>query len=288
MLRLLKNKLFLLILVTIIFFIIMGVSANKDSKVNWINNVASVPMSPVQKFFSSLSQRIEAGLSFFKDIKAIKEENEFLSIKVNDLEKENRELLAYREKNEELREALKLKDRFSDYELIGANVIAKDPGNWFNVFKIDVGRKDGIVNDLPVLTSTRGLVGRILVSDVTSSKVVTVIDEDSVVSGWISKAGGGPVRVRGELSLKNQGLCRMDYIPVDVDVEVGDVIETSGLGGIYPKGILIGKVKEVRKTSSDLNRYAIVEPVVDLKRLEEVFVLKSKNNTEIGSVENEN
>lgn len=288
MLRLFRNKLFLFILITLTLFILMGVTANQNSEVNWISNIISVPISPIQKFFSSLGQRIESGLSFFKDINATKQENEYLRMRINELEKENRELLGYREKNEELREALKLKDRFDDYDLIGANVIAKDPGNWFDVFKIDVGSKDGIVNDLPVLTGAKGLVGRIMGTDVTSSKVITIIDEDSVVSGWISKAGGGPVRVRGDLTLKNEGLCRMDYIPVDVDVEVGDVIETSGLGGIYPKGILIGRVKEVRKTSSDLSRYAVIEPETDFKRLEEVFVLKSRNKTGVGSIENEN
>jgi len=257
----------------------MGVSSRQDSKTNWIDNLVSVPLSPVQKFLSFAGQRVDSALSFFKDIKAIKEENEDLKIRINELEKENRELLAYREKNEELREALNLKDRFDDYELIGANVIAKDPGNWFNIFKIDVGTKDGAANDLPVLTGAKGLVGRVMISDITSSKIVTIIDEGSVVSGWISKAGGGPVRVRGDLTLKEQGLCRMDYIPVDVDVEVGDVIETSGLGGIYPKGIIIGKVQEVRKTSSELNRYAVIEPAVDFKRLEEVFVLKGRNNS---------
>lgn len=288
MLRLFRNKLFLFILITLTLFILMGVTANQNSEVNWISNIISVPMSPIQKFFSFLGQKVESGLSFFKDINATKQENEYLRMRINELEKENRELLGYRKKNEELREALKLKDRFDDYDLIGANVIAKDPGNWFDVFKIDAGSKDGIVNDLPVLTGAKGLVGRVMATDLTSSKVITIIDEDSVVSGWISKAGGGPVRVRGDLTLKNEGLCRMDYIPVDVDVEVGDVIETSGLGGIYPKGILIGRVKEVRKTSSDLSRYAVIEPETDFKRLEEVFILKNRNKTGVGSIENEN
>lgn len=276
MLRFLKSKAFILVLVTILILIMMGVTAQQSSKANWVSNLVSVPLTPLQRLLSYAGQRIEAGLSFFKDIKAIKQENEYLKIRVNELEKENRELLAYREKNEELRKALNLKDRFEDYDLIGANVIAKDPGNWFDIFKIDVGSKDGVRSDLAVLNSAKGLVGRILSSDITSSKVITIIDENSVVSGWIPKEGGGPVRVIGDLTLKSEGLCRMDYIPVDVDVEVGDVVETSGLGGIYPKGIVIGKVIEVRNTSSDLSRYAIIEPAVDFKRLEEVFVLKSK------------
>ncbi len=276
--RLFKNKIFIFVLITVLVFVVMGVSTRQGSKINWLNNIISIPLSPIQKFISYTGQRIEAGLTFFKDIKELKQENEYLNQRVSELEKENRELLIYKEKNEELRLALNLKDRFDNYQLIGANVIAKDPGNWFNIFKIDVGKRDGVLNDLPVLTGTRGLVGRVMVSDLTSSKVITIIDEDSVVSGWISKPGGGPVRVRGDIVLKDQGLCRMDYIPTDVNVEIDDVIETSGLGGIYPKGIIIGRVKEVRKTGNELEKYAVIKPAVDFKRLEEVFVLKSLNN----------
>ena len=277
MLRLFKNKVFLLILVTLLIFVFMGITASQDSKANWISNIVSVPLTPVQRFSSFAGQKIDAGLSFFKNIQTTKQENENLKIRINELEKENRELIGFRDKIGSLREALNLKDKFDDYDIIGGNVIAKDAGNWFNVFKIDIGQKDGIQSDFPVVTATKGLVGRVMVSDATSSKVISIIDQDSVVSGWITKSGGHVI-VRGDLSLKDKGLCRADYIPPDVDVEVGDVIETLGLGEVYPKGIVIGKVLEIRKTNSELNRYAIIQPVVDFKRLEEVFVLKNRNN----------
>jgi len=252
---------------------------NTDSFTN-ISNILSVPLSPLQKLLSSSGQKVDSFFTTFKEIKTLKEENETLKIRVNELEKENRELNSYRDKIVELRLALNLKAQFDDYEIIGANVIAKEPGNWFNVFKIDIGSKDGVDVDYPVISSTKGLVGRIISADSTSSKVVSIIDEDSVISGWILKSGGGHVMLKGDLTLKEQGLCRMYYIPIDVDVAVDDVVETSGLGGIYPKGILVGKVREVRKVTNELDRYAIIDPEVDLKRLEEVFVLKRKNDNE--------
>lgn len=229
-------------------------------------------------FFSTMGQKVEYFFSTFKEIKTLKEENEKLKIRVNELEKENRELIGFREKNEELREALKLKSQFEDYEIIGANVIAKDPGNWFDVFTIDIGKKDGIDVDYPVITSTKGLVGRVISSDLTSSKVISIIDEDSVISCWLSKIGGGHVIVKGDLTLKEEGLCHMYNIPANLDVAFDDVIETSGLGGIYPKGILVGRVKEIRQADSELDRYGIIEPEVNLKKLQEVFVLKKKDN----------
>ena len=85
--------------------------------------------------------------------------------------------------------------------------------------------------------------------DNTSSKVMSIIDKDSAVSGWVLKSGGGHVIVRGDLLLK-EGLCSINYTTIKIDVAIGDVIETSGLGGIYPKGILIGKVKEIREANN--------------------------------------
>ena len=283
MLRIFKSKWFIVSFITIILLVVMGVSANKSSKLNWLNNILSVPMKPVQGFFTTVGQKVGVTFSYFKDIEAVRKENEQLKIQVAGLKKENRELSVLEVKNEELRQALKLKEQFGDYTILGSNIIAVDPGNWFNVFKIDIGGKEGVKTDAPVVTSAKGLVGRVVSSDATTSNVQTIIDEESAVSGWIAKAGGGHAIVRGDMQLKEKGLCKMDYIPLEVDVEVGDIIETSGLGGIYPKGILIGEVIEVRKTNSELDRYAIIQPAADFKRLEEVYVLKNNQSNETGS-----
>jgi rod shape-determining protein MreC len=272
------------VLISILLFVVMGITTAKDSRLGWVSNILSVPLTPVQSLFSAAGERISHGFSFFRDINAVKQQNEQLKSKVDALEKENRELAAYRDKIRELQNALSLKEQFSEYKFTGANVIGKDPGNWFHIFKIDVGTKEGMKSDFTVVTAGKGLVGRIQKVEITSSKVLSIIDEDSTVSGWISKPTGGHVIIKGDLKLKEKGLCRMDYIPVDVDVEIDDVIETSGLGGIYPKGIVIGKVVDIKKTTSELNRFAIIEPVVNFKNLEEVFVLKSKSDN-IGSVE---
>ncbi|HHW30300.1 MAG TPA: rod shape-determining protein MreC [Clostridiaceae bacterium] len=283
-----KKKIFILTIITIILIALIIVSYNNIQSMNWLNNIISVPLTPIQNAFSFLGKKIEEGITFFNDVKEIRKENEELKILVAELQLENRELTGYREKVNELREALKLKDQFNDYDIIGANIIAKDPGNWFNIFKIDVGKRDNVTEDMPVITSGKSLVGRIMSADFTSSKVISIIDEDSVVSAKLAKPGGGHVIIRGDVTLKDKGYCRMDYIPLDADVAVGDIVETSGLGGIYPKGILIGSVIEVKKSASELSRYAIVKPEVDFKKLDEVFVLINKNVNEAGNTDNEN
>ncbi len=284
--NLFKKKGFILILVTVLLIIVMGVASTFESFSSFISNVISVPLTPIQKFFSSIGREVDNVVSYFKDSKTMKEENEDLKERVEKLEQENRELQILRTKNEELREALNLKGLFDDFQIIGANVIAKDPGNWFDVFKVDVGAGDGVTVNCPVLSGGNGLVGRVLESQHTSSKIITIIDGDSVIDGWIAKETGGSVRIRGDMGLMDQGLCIMDYIPLEADVSVGDVIETSGLGGLYPKGIVIGKVIEVRNVNSEFKRYAIIEPAVNFKKLEEVFVLKAKLETAGGGNEN--
>jgi len=279
LLSFLKNKYFNLILATVVLIVVIRISMNKADSFTGIRNVISVPLSPIQEFLTNAGQRVEDFFTLFKEIKNLKEENEILKIKINELEKENRELKSYKDKIEELKQALNLKDKFEDYEVIGANVIAKEPGNWFYVFKIDIGSRDGVEVDYPVVSSTNGLVGRIISVDNNSSKVMSIIDENSTVSGWVVKSGGGHVIVRGDLLLKEEGLCSINYITINVDVAVGDVIETSGLGGVYPKGIIIGRVKEIRESNNELERNAIIQPEVDFKGLQEVFVLKRKNDS---------
>jgi rod shape-determining protein MreC len=277
LLRLLKSRIFILTLITIILLVVIGVTSFPDSGLNAVRNIFSVPLAPIQKFLTLAGQKISGSIQYFRDFNELIIENEELKQRVKLLENENRELQGFEEKNEQLREALNLKGRFDEYEITGGNVIARDPGNWFDIFTIDRGTRDGIRNNDPVVSASKGLVGRVDYAGLTSSKIVSVIDENSVISAFIPGAEGGHVRVRGDLELKEDGCCRMDYIPFDVNVEVGDVIETSGLGGIYPRGIVIGKVIEIRRTSSDMSRYAVIEPEVNFKRLDEVYVLKNKN-----------
>lgn len=273
----LKSKWFLLLAVTVVMLVIGGITFRQNSVVNRITNVVTVPFAPVQRAVSLAGVKIQEGISFFRDIGAVRQENTELKARIDRLEKENLELKEYRQENIELRKALNIKDQFSDYEPLGANIIAKEEGNWFTVFTIDRGAKDGINKNSPIVTS-KGLVGRVIQVDALSARVEAIIDKNSAVSSRISQKDDYGT-VRGDLQLKDLGVCLMDRISPEVDIAVGDDIITSGIGGIYPKGILIGKVKETRKSSDELNKYAIIQPAVDFKRLDEVIVLKNKNES---------
>lgn len=272
--RLLKSKLFIVALVVVVILALAAVSAREGSGIKAVGNIISVPIAPLQSVISFMSKQIGGIFDYFKDVKITKAENEELLRRINELEQENREIERLERENKELRDALNFLDQMESFEPIGCTIIAKDPGNWFEVFTINRGSKDGITINAPVVTAY-GLVGRVSEVGLFTSKVVSIIDMDSTVAARISRSRDVLI-VRGDAALRNSGLCRMDYISPNVDIMPGDTIETSGLGGIYPKGIIIGQVKEVIRNEGQFDSYAIITPVVDFKRLEEVIVLKEK------------
>ena len=275
-----KNRSLLVIIIMLILIVCIGLTLNPLSSVNWIGNLISIPFTSVEKLFSYAGQQIEEGVNLFSDVEKLRSENKVLKENIDRLNSERDEYQRLKTENDDLKNVLKMKDQLAGYEFEGANVIAKDAGNFFNIFLTDKGSTQGISYNMPVITS-KGLVGKVSASQPFSSKIISIIEDGSSVSAIIKKTGD-VVILKGDLKLAKEGLCRLEYIPSDVDLAQGDDIITSGLGGIYPKGITIGTVKEVRTGESDLDRYAIIEPAVDLKRLSQVVILK-RSGPEISS-----
>ncbi len=272
--RIFTNKIFILVMIVILLLALAAVSYSEKSGINIISNIVSVPAAPLQRAFTFMTKKVNDFFGYFEDVKATKTENEALLRKISELERQLLDLDKLTKENKELRDALNFKNQYEEYDFIGSSIIAKDPGNWFDVFTINRGNKDKLLPDSPVVTAY-GLVGRVSKTELVSSRVVSIIDMDSTVSARLSKSRDLIV-VRGDVELRSKGLCRADYIPPTADVMPGDTVETSGIGGIYPKGIIIGKVVKVIKNEGQYDSYAIIQPMVDFKRLEDVIVLKKK------------
>ncbi len=270
--RIFSNKLVIIALIIVILLTLVVVSHNEKSGVNVVSNIISIPATPLQKAFSFMKEKVEDFFGYFEDSKEIRTENIELQDRINELEQAVLDFDKLQKENKELRDALNFRDQYDEYDFVGCSIIAKDPGNWFNVFTINRGSKDSIEANSPVVTAY-GLVGRVSKTDLVSSKVVSMIDIESTVSARLSNSRDLIV-VRGDVELRSKGLCRADYIPPNTDIMPGDIVETSGIGGIYPKGIIIGKVVSVVSNEGQYDSYAIIEPVVDFKRLEEVLVLR--------------
>jgi rod shape-determining protein MreC len=208
-------------------------------------------------------QREVSGLIFYHrnyiQKEKLKDENDFLRSK----------LIAYAEAVQEsnrLKDLLGLKKE-TPFKVISAHVIGRSSDSWTSVVMVDKGVNSGIKRGM-VAISFLGLIGR--VSEVTAftCKVTLINDPNISVSAMLQRS-----RQEGLVSGTLGNYLIMRYLPEDVDAKVGDIVVTSGLNELYPKGVLIGTVAEINKEFSGLSRYAIVKPAVTLSGVEELLII---------------
>ncbi len=260
--------------VAVAVFIVMGITfATSKNPSSASGNVLGTVLRPVQGFFSSIGDGVGGFFGFIGDMKNFQQENLELKDKVDELSAKVRELEGFRQENERLRQLLDFKSAASQWDMVGCEVIAKEPGNWFHSFTIDKGEHDGIRVDDAVL-SGYGLVGRVTEVGPTWAKVLTIIDTESSVGALNSRTQDFAI-VDGDLSLAEEGKCKLSYLAKNSSPVVGDSILTSGLGGVYPEGILIGSVSDIKSDSMGYSQYAIIDTAVDFERIREVMVIRN-------------
>ena len=260
------------IVITIIILILIVVLSNVDSGASFIENAASKLVMPVQNGLTYLKNKISGNSTFFTDINNLKEENEELSKKNSELEQSLRELESIRSENETLKEYLGLTEKYGEYSTVPAYIINKDISNYSKTIVINVGSDDGIKENMTVIAD-QGLVGHVISVTSDTAKVRTIVDTSSSVSCLLSTTDESIV-CKG--TLEEESALRAMYIPDDDGIIQGDSVETSGLGGIYPKGIHVGSIKRVVNTQNATDRYAIVETAVDFDKLDTVLVITNQ------------
>lgn len=236
-----------------------------------VSDIAGVLISPIQGAVSSATRGVEDFFAYFTEYERLYNENEELKAQVRDLNARISELERYRPEVERLRILLDLKERHDDFEFVSAQVVASDLGNFFTVFTIDAGTVAGVRAGQPVITN-EGLVGYVTEAGLTWAKVSTIIESDVTV-GAISARSRDTGIVEGSFKYRDDGLCVMSLISKNASIIRGDTIETSGLGGNYPKGLTIGTVSEIALEPHGLSQYALIKPSADLSMLREVFVI---------------
>ncbi|MFZ5449107.1 MAG: rod shape-determining protein MreC [Thermodesulfobacteriota bacterium] len=189
------------------------------------------------------------------------------------LEEFNQRQVRYQEAQEALTrlEALLDLKRQVALPVIGARVIAYDPSLWSRSAIIDQGKAQGVKEGLPVL-APQGIAGRIVEVYPQYSKVMLIVDRKSGADAMVQRT-----RVRGVLKGKGGNRCSLEYVPKNADVQVGDLVLASGLVGLYPKGLVFGKVTAANRKNPGVFQEIEVTPNVDLSTLEEVLVVKVAN-----------
>ena len=268
--KIFQSKKGIIIIVTILLLVGISLTVKPVEEPNIFQKGVQTIFLPIQNFVMWPINSVKNSVNFFSEMKSYEAKNKELVEENAKLKEENRQLQSAKLENEELRKLLALSEKYDVNKNVVAEVITKDVGMLTDVLVINKGEKDGITKDSVVLTYD-GLVGKISEVYENSAKVLTILDSSNYVGTKITKTGEY-VTASGDVNLKTAGLLRIDYITSDVPLSEGDVVETSGIGGIYPEGIFIGPVKEVE--GDIMTEYATVKPGVNFNSLREVLVLK--------------
>lgn len=258
------------VIITVIILILLVFLSNLQmEKVSYVENVFSKLIMPIQSGFTYLKNKMKGNNQYFSNLETLKEENANLKKKNSELEESMRKLEIIQSENKTLKEYLNLSEQYKQYKTVPAYIINKDTSNYSKIFVINVGTNSGIEKNMTVISS-EGLVGHVISVTETTAKVQTLIDSSNVVSTTLENSGDNII-CRGMLE-KNK--LKATYISTSTTLSEGEKLYTSGMGGIYPKGIYIGTIKQIVETKNITDRYAIIETAVDFENLETVLVIK--------------
>lgn len=269
-----KNKNILIILL-IVGTIALISTIGQRYRIKVIENTLQYITTPFQKGFSFVIDKTDGVVGRFQNTAQLQESNDRLEEEIAQLSYDYNILVEYRDENKKLKELLDLAQRHKQYPSKGANVIAKDSGNWYKVFIIDQGLKAGFAEDDVVLAGG-GLVGHIVEAGPKSSKVLSIIDDRSSVSGTVLRTGEVGI-LKGDIELLQEGLSKFE-IDIQSEIIKGDQIVTSHISDLYPPGITIGVVEEIIIAKNGLTQHAHVRPIVDFRHLKQVLILDTKGS----------
>jgi rod shape-determining protein MreC len=258
---------------TLALLIVVGLILDELEALGPLEGIVLQLTTPVQRLFRSLTDRVFDANQFLSNRRDLIARNEQLESLVDQLMIENVRLKEFEAQNEDLRAKLGFSETHPEYILKAAQVrgrvIGSEPNNLLAVLIIDVGKRHGIAKGMPVV-SERGLVGHVLAVGTNWSKVLLIIDPSSSVAA-MTQSERAPGVVSGRLGQDLQ----MEYIPQKDTITVGEIVLTSGMGGRYPQGLVIGQVTQVEQRDVDAFQKATVYPSMSFGKLETVLVLTS-------------
>lgn len=272
----------LLVIFTVLCGLLLSISVICKEVTKPFTNIVAAVVIPMQDGINSFGVWANDTFSSFKNMKELKAENEELTQKVEELTQKNEQLSSNQQELDELRRLLALDEEYADYSKVGARVISKGSGNWYENFVINKGSKDGIEVDMNVLAGT-GLVGIVTEVGNNYAKVRSIIDDESRVSAKTVKSSDTCVVQGNSESIRDDGTLDVTYISKDADIQAGDELVTSHISSKYLSGIRIGTVSDIAVDSSNLTKSAKVTPVVDFEHLEEVLVITQLKNVPEGN-----
>ncbi len=252
--------------ILLVSFVLMTINIRKGKDGFSPEAIAVLILSPIQSLFTSSAESVSSLFDHYFFLVGVARENESLLREIDYLVKEKNDLQEKILRLDRIGKLLEYEEE-TERKAVVATVIARDATQWSKMIFINRGTQDGIHENLAVVTDA-GVIGHVIHSTVNSSKVLLVTDSRSAVDSLFQDS-----RIPGVVVGKGEEECDMEFVPITADVKAGDKVISSGLGGVFPKGLVVGKVVKVTKKKQRLFQDITIKPRANLSRLEEVLVL---------------
>lgn len=263
----------LLAAVLVIALLAVAATSLMKGRAGLITDLEGRLRRPFQQGAETIASWLEGLYGSVYNYDQLKAENETLREQLAEAQAEARAGQEALEENERLRQLLSFSQRHTDYDLESAKVVSYSASNWSALITISKGDESGIEVGDSVITESGSLVGQVIEVGSGWSTVRTIIDVDMNVGGYVSNSGATGMVV-GEYTLMQEGHVKLGYLAEGVSLFEGDTVLTSGKGGAFPSGLVIGSVAEVRSDAGGQETYGVIQPACDLANMVQVFIIK--------------
>ena len=262
-----KYSLLIFIILLLLFaLVLMSLRAKQRKGVEYVDALLMELFSPFQKASHLVIKTVQGTFQQYVFLVNLEKENRALKKRMAELQEENHRIREMKLANERFRELLLFREKNSP-SMMGAEVIGQDPSSWFKSITIDKGERDGVKKGMAVV-SPAGVIGQILKTAPGYATVLLITDYNSAIDSIVERT-----RAKAIVEGMGENRCQLKYLRRAEEVALGDVVVTSGLGGNFPKGLMVGEIKKVDKKGHGVFQFAELVPSVDMTQLEEVFVI---------------
>ncbi len=266
------SKTFIAICVIAVLLLgMMTVSAVDRGRVTVFEDFVGIVITPIQNIVTTISSKAGDFGAVFSEHNALVDQNTELKEQVNALSEQLREAEKYRLENEELKSALGIKAENPDFEFCSALVVASEQSGYSYMVTLNKGSVNGI-EKRDIVLSNGAVAGYVSEVGTTWCKVTTILDSSCQIGVIITRTQDIGV-LEGDFSLASGGNCKVSYLANNVQLNSGDSVVTSGIGGIFPAGLFIGNVQEIKPETHGISQYAVTSPAVDISSLKNVLVI---------------
>lgn len=266
------------VILIIILLIIFSFTLKEDRKLNPVESFLRDTLSYAEKIVTYPFSYITTKTREYNKLKDVNEENDILETSLDRIDAIETENVELRRQIDALKDELNIDYTLTDYEYLNATVTSRSVGYWYNTITINKGSYNGIKKDMVVING-KGLIGRVIKTSTFTSDVrlITTSETNNKISVHISNGDNNLYGLINNYDY-SKNLLEVEGISNTKDVDIGDFVYTSGLGGIFPSGILIGSVSEITTDSYDLAKIIKVKPSADFSNINYVSVLKRKDS----------